>query len=310
MADSPRIEELRRRVHSDPASIAFAALAEEYRRTGRYEEAIDVCRVGLQRHPSYISAHVTLGRALIETGAFDEARHELEYVLGVAPENLAAIRGLAEIHSRRPRQTETTDFSDSAVAAMAQAVAPFEEAASRPPAGVIPLQAPAPPAIESLLQPAVEEAQADAAPAEAAPAEHAPVPEPQPVASDSEPAAVDSDRIAIDSEPVAIEPEPAAIEPTIELVEPEPAPIELDAKAHVLGLPSIEHAIDLSAIDLTTVFEPTPPAPEVATPIQLVVPEPAAAVRVTEPDFTLERLETFLQAIIRARDAAGGRRAS
>ena len=30
MADSPRIEELRRRVQSDPASIAFAALAEEF----------------------------------------------------------------------------------------------------------------------------------------------------------------------------------------------------------------------------------------------------------------------------------------
>ena len=30
MADSPRIEELKRRVHSDPASIAFAALAEEW----------------------------------------------------------------------------------------------------------------------------------------------------------------------------------------------------------------------------------------------------------------------------------------
>ena len=31
MAHSARIEELRRRVQQDPASIAFAALAEEYR---------------------------------------------------------------------------------------------------------------------------------------------------------------------------------------------------------------------------------------------------------------------------------------
>ena len=44
MADSPRIEELKRRVQSDPASIAFAALAEEYRRAGRFEEAIETCR--------------------------------------------------------------------------------------------------------------------------------------------------------------------------------------------------------------------------------------------------------------------------
>jgi len=98
--DSPRIEELKRRVQSDPASIAFAALAEEYRRAERFEEAIETCRAGLVRHPSYLSAHVTLGRSLIEVGRLQNAREELEFVLKLAPENLAAIRGLAEIHKR------------------------------------------------------------------------------------------------------------------------------------------------------------------------------------------------------------------
>jgi tetratricopeptide (TPR) repeat protein len=100
MAENPRIEELRRRVQMDPASIAFAALAEEYRRQGRHEEAIETCRAGLQRHPSYLSARVTLGRALIETGEYDAASEELQTVLRSAPENLAAIRGLALIHER------------------------------------------------------------------------------------------------------------------------------------------------------------------------------------------------------------------
>ena len=84
----------------DPASIAFAALAEEYRRAGRFEEAIAACTSGLLRHPSYLSAHVTLGRSLIEVGRYDDAREELEHVLKLAPENLAAIRGIAEIHHR------------------------------------------------------------------------------------------------------------------------------------------------------------------------------------------------------------------
>jgi tetratricopeptide (TPR) repeat protein len=100
MADTHRIEELRRRVELDPASIAFAALAEEYRRGGQFEDAIAICEAGLQRHPAYLSARVTLGRALLETGRFDEARAQLEQVLRSAPENLAAIRGLAEIHHR------------------------------------------------------------------------------------------------------------------------------------------------------------------------------------------------------------------
>ena len=100
MADNPRIEELRRRVEADPASIAFAALAEEYRRSGACQDAIETCRAGLQRHPSYLSARVTLGRALIGVGDYDAARVELEAVLKVAPENLAAIRAMADIHDR------------------------------------------------------------------------------------------------------------------------------------------------------------------------------------------------------------------
>ena len=95
-----RIEELRRRVQLDPASIAFAALAEEYRRAGQFEDAIAACEAGLQRHPAYISARVTLGRSLLELGRFDDARHQLEHVLRTAPENLAAIRALADIHDR------------------------------------------------------------------------------------------------------------------------------------------------------------------------------------------------------------------
>ena len=101
MADSARIEELRRRVQKDPASIAFAQLAEEYRRAGRLQEAVETCRTGLGRHPGYLSARVTLGRALLELGELDGAQDELKQVLKTAPENLAALRGLADIHHRR-----------------------------------------------------------------------------------------------------------------------------------------------------------------------------------------------------------------
>jgi tetratricopeptide (TPR) repeat protein len=101
MADSPRIEDLRRRVQKDPASIAFAQLAEELRRAGKDAEAVSVCRAGLAIHPGYLSARVTLGRALIELDQLDDAVVELELVIKSAPDNLAAMRGLGEIHHRR-----------------------------------------------------------------------------------------------------------------------------------------------------------------------------------------------------------------
>jgi hypothetical protein len=108
--DNPRIEELRRRVQADPASIAFAQLAEEYRRAGSYDEAVQTCRLGLARHPGYLSARVTLSRALIELDSLDEARQELDFVLRAAPENLAAIRGMAEIHHRRGQKAEALEY--------------------------------------------------------------------------------------------------------------------------------------------------------------------------------------------------------
>ena len=66
-----------------------------------FEEAVDVCRAGLAVHPSYLSARVTMGRALIELQQFSDAQRELEQVLQSAPENLAAIRGLADVFHRQ-----------------------------------------------------------------------------------------------------------------------------------------------------------------------------------------------------------------
>ncbi len=97
MADSPRVEELRRRVQGDPASIAFAALAEEYRRAGKFREAVDTTRAGLRYHPSYVSARVTLGRSLMELQEYDQAERELAFVIRTAPDNLAARRALGEL---------------------------------------------------------------------------------------------------------------------------------------------------------------------------------------------------------------------
>src|SRR5919197_4006832 len=103
MADSPRLEELRRRVQAYPASIAFAALAEEYRRAGKFREAVDASRAGLRYHPTYVSARVTLGRSLVELQEVEQAERELVFVLKSAPDNLAARRALGELCWQRLR---------------------------------------------------------------------------------------------------------------------------------------------------------------------------------------------------------------
>lgn len=116
MPDASRIDELRRRVLKDPASIAFAQLAEEYRRAGQLADAVDTCRSGLGTHPEYVSARVTLGRALLALGRLDEAVVELRQVLATAPENLAATRSLADALRQQGRLEEALPHYATALA--------------------------------------------------------------------------------------------------------------------------------------------------------------------------------------------------
>ena len=101
MGESSRLEELKRRVEADPASIAFASLAEEYRRAARFDEAVEASRAGLRFHPTYVSARVTLGRSLMELGLYDQAERELHVVARSTPDNLAARRALGDLYWRQ-----------------------------------------------------------------------------------------------------------------------------------------------------------------------------------------------------------------
>lgn len=96
MAENTRIDELRKRLDKEPGSRLFAQLAEELRKEGELSDAIRVARTGLLQHPAYTSAHMTLGRALLDTGDLPGARAQFEAVLRGAPDNILASRFLGE----------------------------------------------------------------------------------------------------------------------------------------------------------------------------------------------------------------------
>jgi tetratricopeptide (TPR) repeat protein len=98
---SDRMADLERRVRRDPASRLFVPLADLYRVAGRFADAERVLRLGLQRHPEHHSAATALGRVLLEQGRPDEARSVLEGVVAVVPDNLLAVRLLAELGAAR-----------------------------------------------------------------------------------------------------------------------------------------------------------------------------------------------------------------
>src|SRR6266446_10203100 len=73
------------RVRRDPASLAFAQLADLYRKAGRTAEAIAVCREGLTRFPQYTTARLILAKTYHAEGDFDKALAELAAILDVSP---------------------------------------------------------------------------------------------------------------------------------------------------------------------------------------------------------------------------------
>ena len=119
MNEHPRIEDLRRRLDNDPTPFAFAQLAEQYRRTGAYREAIQTCRAGLLQHPGYHSARVILGRCLLETGDLKAAEIEFARVVRAAPDNLSARRGLTDARERggaKPQPQGASEPTDALTA--------------------------------------------------------------------------------------------------------------------------------------------------------------------------------------------------
>ncbi|MEK6691858.1 MAG: tetratricopeptide repeat protein [Nitrospirota bacterium] len=95
---SPEIAKLSDKLTKDPSSKLFVPLAEEYRKIGMLDEAIQVLADGLKANPNYMTARVSLGKMLLEKGNISESREEFEQVVQAIPDNLFSHKKLAEIY--------------------------------------------------------------------------------------------------------------------------------------------------------------------------------------------------------------------
>jgi tetratricopeptide (TPR) repeat protein len=111
---SKDIEKLKDRFEKDPNSKLFLPLAEEYRKEGMLDEAIEALQTGLEKHQAYTSARVLLGKIYLEKGLLPEARKEFESVIASVPDNLFAYKKLAEIY-RDMGETELAITASKAI---------------------------------------------------------------------------------------------------------------------------------------------------------------------------------------------------
>ncbi len=103
LATASAIRRHEERLARDPTSLAFAPLADLYRKAGRTGEAIALCREGLGRVPEYATARLILARALLDGGDADGALVEVRAILESNEADVAAHRLAGELHRRAGR---------------------------------------------------------------------------------------------------------------------------------------------------------------------------------------------------------------
>ena len=103
------------RLARDPASLAFALLADLYRKAGRLPEAITLCREGLTRYPHYTTARLILAKAWLAEGRLDEAGAEIRTALDQSPKDVQCLRLAAEVERRRGNVDGAADHLERVV---------------------------------------------------------------------------------------------------------------------------------------------------------------------------------------------------
>jgi len=104
------------RLARDPASLAFAQLADLYRKAGRTRDAVALCRNGLTRYPNYTTARLILAKALVADDQLAPAQAELEVILETTPKDVQCHRLAAEIQRRLGHIDEAVRHLEAAVA--------------------------------------------------------------------------------------------------------------------------------------------------------------------------------------------------
>ena len=91
-----RIEQLRHQLREDPSSRVFYQLGELLRRSGELPASVEALRAGLEHHPRYVAAWVSLGRGLLQQEDWSGAEVAFARALELDPENAVAARMIGE----------------------------------------------------------------------------------------------------------------------------------------------------------------------------------------------------------------------
>jgi tetratricopeptide (TPR) repeat protein len=80
----------------DPEGLAFAPLADAYRRAGEFRQAVELLSHGRVRHPDFVTGHVVAARLFMEKGLLEEGELAARRALELDEDNVVALGLLAD----------------------------------------------------------------------------------------------------------------------------------------------------------------------------------------------------------------------
>ena len=95
---------------SNPTQILCARFSDLLRQTGRLNESRKIASAGLVTWKNSVSIKVVLGKCYRDSGMFKKAIETFENVHSLQPQNLVALRNLAEIHFKRENWARAVNY--------------------------------------------------------------------------------------------------------------------------------------------------------------------------------------------------------
>ena len=94
------IQKFSQRVRRDRYAKVYAPLADCFRRVGLFDDALEVCRIGLEIFPRYLACHEVLGKVFLRQGRLADAKRELELVRNVVTDSVELNKSLIKLYAR------------------------------------------------------------------------------------------------------------------------------------------------------------------------------------------------------------------
>jgi tetratricopeptide (TPR) repeat protein len=104
------IEYFSKKLENNLNSKCYYPLAFAYLQLQKFDDVIEICEKGLEKHPDYMQLATLMGEAFLRKGLQEEARAILESVIQTDSFNFRALKLLGDIYRNENKPVKAIEF--------------------------------------------------------------------------------------------------------------------------------------------------------------------------------------------------------